>query len=136
MVKVPATAAVTVRETVAVCVIPPPVPVMVMVDVPVAAVDATVNVNVEVPEPGAAMEVGLKAAVTPVGSPEADSAIAELNPPETVVVMVEVPVAPWATETDVGEAASVKAGTGAEVTVSEMVAVCVMLSPVPLTVMV
>ena len=101
-----------------------------------AAVDATVKVNVDVPEPGAAMDVGLKAAVTPVGRPEADNATAESNPPETAVVMVEVPVAPWAMETDVGEAASVNAGTGAEVTVSEIVAVCVMLSPVPLTVMV
>ena len=109
---------------------------MVTVDVPVAAVAATVKVNVEVPEPGAAMDAGLKAAVTPEGRPEADSATAELNPPETVVVTVEVPVLPCATETDVGEAASVNAGTGAEVTVSEMVAVCVMLSPVPLTVMV
>ena len=101
-----------------------------------AAVDATVKVNVDVPEPGAAMDVGLKAAVTPVGRPDADSAIAESKPPETVVVMVEVPVAPWTTETEVGEAASVNAGTGADVTVSEIVAVCVMLSPVPLTVMV
>jgi len=136
MVKVPLAAAVTVRDTVAVCVIPPPVPVMVMEDVPAAAVEATVNVNVDVPEPGAAMDVGLKAAVTPVGRPEADSAIAELKPPETAVVMVDLPVLPCATETDVGEAASVKAGTGAEVTVSEMVAVWVMLPPVPLTVMV
>lgn len=130
------TAAVTVSDTVAVWVIPPPVPVMVMVDVPVAAVEATVKVNLDVPEPGAAMDVGLKAAVTPVGRPEADNAIAELNPPETVVVMVDVPVLPCATETDVGDAASVKAGTGAEVTVSEMVAVCVIPPPVPLTVMV
>jgi hypothetical protein len=109
---------------------------MVMVDVPVAAVDATVRVNEDVPEPGAAMDVGLNAAVTPVGKPEADKATAELNPPETVVVMVDLPVLPCATETDVGEAASVKAGTGAEVTVSEMVAVWVMLPPEPLTVMV
>src|ERR1700677_4940197 len=105
MVKLPATLAVTVRDTVAVCVNPPPVPVMVIVDVPAAAVEATVKVSVELPEPGAAMDVGLKAAVTPVGRPEADKAIAELNPPETVVVMVEVPVAPWAMETEVGDAA-------------------------------
>lgn len=136
MVKVPWAAAVTVRDTVAVCVIPPPVPVMVMVDVPAAAVEATVRVSVDVPEPGAAMDVGLNAAVTPVGMPDADNAIAELNPPETKVVMVDLPVLPCATETDVGEAASVKAGTGAEVTVSEMVAVCVIPPPAPLTVMV
>ena len=130
------TAAVTVRDTVAVCVIPPPVPVTVMVDVPVAAVEATVKVNVDVPEPGAAMDAGLNAAVTPVGIPDAVKATAELKPPDTVVVRVDLPVLPCATETDVGEAASVKAGTGAEVTVSETVAVCVIPPPVPLTVMV
>ena len=130
------TAAVTVRDTVAVCVIPPPVPVTVMVDVPVAAVEATVKVNVDVPEPGAAMEEGLNAAVTPVGRPDAVRATAELKPPDTVVVRVDLPVLPCATETDVGEAASVKAGTGAEETVSETVAVCVIPPPVPLTVMV
>jgi hypothetical protein len=136
MVKVPAVAAVTVNETVAVCVMPPPVPVMVMVDVPAAAVEATVSVSFDVPEPGAAMEAGLKAAVTPVGSPDADNAIAELNPPDTVVVMVEVPLLPWTTETAVGEAASVNAGEAADVTVSEIVAVCVMPPPVPVTVIV
>ena len=136
MVKVPWAAAVTVRETVAVCVMPPPVPVMVMVEVPAVAVEATVSVKVDEPEPGAAMDAGLNAAVTPVGRPDAVRAIAELKPPETPVVMVDEPVLPATTESDVGEAASVNAGTGAEVTVSEMVAVCVMLPPVPLTVMV
>jgi hypothetical protein len=136
MVNVPLAADVTVSETVAVCVMPPPVPVTVMVEVPAVAVEATVKVSVELPEPGAAMDAGLNAAVTPVGRPDADNATAELNPPETVVVSVEVPVAPCAMETDVGEAASVNAGTGAEVTVSDTVAVCVMLSPVPVTVIV
>jgi len=97
-------------------------------------VEATVNVAVDVPEPGAAIDVGLKATVTPVGWPLADNAIAELKPPETAVVSVEVPLLPCATETEVGEAASVKAGTGAEVTVSETLAVCVMLSPEPVMV--
>lgn len=36
--------------------------------------------------------------------------MAESNPPETVVVIVEVPVLPTTTETEVGEAARVKAG--------------------------
>ena len=94
MVNVPAVAAVTVSVTVAVCVIPPPVPVIVIVDVPAAAVEATVKVNFDEPEPGAAMEVGLKAAVTPVGRPDADNATAESNPPETAVVMVDVPLLP------------------------------------------
>ena len=67
-------------------------------------------VIVEVPEPGAAMEVGLNPTVTPVGCPVADSAIAELKPPETVVVIVEVPLLPCATDTDVGEAERLKLG--------------------------
>ncbi len=49
---------------------------------------------VEEPDPGAAMDVGLKLMVTPAGWPEADKAIAELKPPETVVVMFEVPCRP------------------------------------------
>ena len=65
---------------------------------------------VEVPEPGAAMEVGLKVTVTPVGWPEADKAIAELNPPETAVVIVDVPLLPCTTETEAGEAEMVKLG--------------------------
>ena len=77
---------------------------------PVAVVDATARVAVDVPEPGAAMDAGLKETVTPVGWPVADKATAESNPPETVVVMVEVPLFPTTTETDVGEAASVNAG--------------------------
>ena len=56
------------------------------------------------------MDVGLKPTVTPLGWPEADRATAESNPPDTVVEMVEEPLLPTTTETDVGEAASVKAG--------------------------
>jgi hypothetical protein len=78
--------------------------------VPVLVVEATVMVIVEVPEPGAAMEVGVKPTVTPVGLPVADKAIAELNPPETAVVIVDVPWLPWTTETEVGEAEMVKLG--------------------------
>jgi len=88
-----------------------------------------------VPEPGAAIDVGLKVTVTPEGCPLAVKATAELKPPETVVVSVDAPLLPCATETEVGEAASVNAGTGAEVTVRETMAVCVMLSPVPEIVM-
>ena len=61
-------------------------------------------VMVDVPEPGAAMEVGLKVTVTPEGCPLAESAMAELKPPETAVVTVHVPVLPATTETEVGEA--------------------------------
>lgn len=136
MVKAPAVAAVTVSDTVAVCVIPPPVPVTVIVYVPVAVVDATASVKVDVPEPGAAIDVELKVAVTPVGWPLADNATAELNPPETVVVIVELPLLPCTTETEVGEAERVNAGVAAAVTVSEIVAVCISPPPEPVTVIV
>ena len=55
----------TVRVTVAVCVLPPPVPGMVMVRFPVLAVLLTVTVIFDVPEPGAAIDVGLKLTVSP-----------------------------------------------------------------------
>lgn len=102
---------------------------------PAVVVEATAIVMVEVPEPGAAMDVGLKLTVTPVGWPDADKAIAELKPPETAVVIVDVPLLPSTTETEVGEAEMVKAGTGAEVTVSETEVVSVVLPEVPVTVM-
>ena len=51
----------------------------------------TVMVMVELPEPGAAIGLGLKLTVVPDGMPEADSVMALLKPPLTVVVMVEVP---------------------------------------------
>lgn len=70
--------------------------------------EATVIVIVEVPAP--VIEVGLKPTVTPVGWPVAIKAMAELNPPVTVLVMVEVPWLPCATETDEGEAERLKPG--------------------------
>jgi len=109
-VKFPAATAVTVRVTVAFCVMPPPVPVTVIVYVPVAVVEATAMLRVEVPEPGAAIDAGLKLTVTPVGWPVADNAMAELNPPETTVVIVDVPLPPRTTETAAGEAEMVKVG--------------------------
>jgi hypothetical protein len=73
-------------------------------------VEATAMVIVDAPEPGAAMDVGLKVTVTPVGWPVADNAIAESKPPEITVVIVEVPLLPCTTETEVGEAEMVKLG--------------------------
>jgi hypothetical protein len=99
---------VTVRATVEVCVILPPVPVTVIVYVPVAAVADTVIVIVEVPAP--VMDVGLKPTVTPDGWPLAVKPIEELNPPDTAVVTVDVPLLPCATETEVGDADNVKLG--------------------------
>lgn len=109
-VKLPVTGAVTVSETEVVLVKPPPVPVTVIVYVPVAVVEATAIVIVEVPAPGAAIDVGLKVTVTPVGWPLADNATAELKPPETELVIVEVPLLPCTTETEPGEADRLKLG--------------------------
>src|SRR3954451_602148 len=89
---------------------PPPLALMVMVDVPVAAVLLAVKVSVELPDPGAAIDVGLKLAVTPAGSPLAESDTAELKPPETVVETVVVFVPPCTTDTVVGDAVRVKSG--------------------------
>jgi hypothetical protein len=90
---------------------------------------------VEDPEPGAGMELGLKLTVTLLGSPLADSAIAELKPPEIAVVIVEWPELPGLTVIDVGEALMVKLGL-VPVTVSETVVVSMMLPEVPFTVIV
>lgn len=109
-VKLPDETAVTVSATMAVCVTSPPVPVTMIAYVPVAVVEATVMVMFEEPEPGAAMDVGLKPTVTPVGWPFAVKATAESKPPETAVVIVDVPPLPCTTETEVGEAEMVKLG--------------------------
>ena len=77
---------------------------------PVTVLEATVSVIVEDPEPGAAIEAGLKLAVVPVGRPDALKDTAELNPPETVVLMVLVPEVPCVTLTEVGDALMAKVG--------------------------
>ena len=53
---------------------------------------------------------GLNATVTPLGAPDEARATEELKPPLGVKEMVELPLLPFATETEVGEAASVKLG--------------------------
>jgi hypothetical protein len=100
--------------------------------VPGAVDAATANVAVELPDPGAAIDAGLKLTVTPDGCPLADNATAELKPLLPVEVMVDVPLLPCTTETDVGLAASDNAG--AAVTVSMTVDVCVSPPPMPVTV--
>jgi hypothetical protein len=76
--------------------------------------EATATVMVDVPEPGAAIDVGLKLAVTPFGWPVADKARAELKPPDTAVVIVEEPLLLLTTETEVGKRDMVKSGAVAE----------------------
>jgi len=101
-----------VRAIVVVCETLPPVAVMVMLAVPVVAVLLAEKVRVELPPPGAAMETGLKLAVTPAGNPEADNETAELKPPLTVVEIVEVPEEPWVTLSEAGVAVTVKSAVG------------------------
>lgn len=54
--------------------------------------------------------MGLNPTVTPAGWPEAERLMAALKPPETLVVILEVPTLPWTTDTELGEAAMVKFG--------------------------
>lgn len=108
--KLPAAAAFTVKDTPVVCTMPPPLPVTTIGYVPVAVVDATTMFIVELPEPGAAMLVGLNVMVTPVGAPLADKATAESKPPDTVVEIVELPLFPRTTVTELGEEDIAKSG--------------------------
>lgn len=80
-------AAATVRAMVVVLVRLPEVPVMVTVLVPVEAVAVAVRVRVLVEVAG----FGLKAAVTPLGKPEAVRFTLPLKPLAGVMVMVLVP---------------------------------------------
>ena len=89
-------------------------------------------VIVDVPEPGAAMDVGLKVTVTPVGWPLADKATAESKPPETAVVIVELPLLPCTTETEAGEAVIVNAGV-ALVGASALISAAPLGLPQPVT---
>jgi len=89
----------------------------------VVAALLAVNVSAELPFPGAAMDVGLKLAVTPEGKPETDNATAELNPPLMAVEIVELPAPPWVTDKLAGEAVNVKFGVAAAFTVTATVVV-------------
>jgi hypothetical protein len=75
-------------DTVVECVRLPLVPVMVMVNTPVAVLGPLpVNVRVDVPLPPVTL-VGLKVAVTPVGSELVESVTVPLNPLSDVIVTV------------------------------------------------
>jgi len=116
------------------CDCPPPVPVTLTVWVPRVARELTLTVMVELPEPGAAMEVGLKLTVTPFPAPEDDKLIAELKLPEIAVVIFEVLERPLVMLKVVGDALMVKLGA-VPVTVSVTVVVSRVLPEVPVTVM-
>ena len=124
-VKFPAAGAVTVRDTVVVCVMPPPVPLTVMLYVPVAVVGDTAMPMVAVPDPGAAIDAGVNVTVTPLGCPFADNAIAALNPPDTLVLIVEEPPLPCTTDTAPGTAEIAKFG------VVEVLPASALINPTP-----
>jgi hypothetical protein len=107
--------AVTVSVIVAVCVTVPDVPVTVTVLVPTVAEDEAVNVKVDVALPFAGGVTGLveNAPVTPLGSPDALSVVAELNPFWLVTVTVLVAFVPCCTLTEVGDADTLKPGVPA-----------------------
>lgn len=91
---------VTVKETVVICDKPLNVPVMVTVTVPIAAVLLAVSVSVLAP----VVLPGLKAAVTPLGRPDAERLTLLLKPFSGLTVMELVPFVPWATLRLFGEA--------------------------------
>jgi hypothetical protein len=108
----------------------PAVPVIVSVTVTVDAVLLAVSVNVLVP----VVLVGLKEAVTPLGKPDADKPTLPLKPFCGATAMVLVPLAPWAIAKLLGDAESVKLGTGSGFTVRETVVEFDKLPEVPVIV--
>jgi hypothetical protein len=117
-------------------VVDPEVPVIVTVAAPTVALAEAVSVRVEVTLPFAGGVTGLveNAAVTPVGRPVAVNVVAELKPPVLVMVIVLVPLAPWATVSDAGEAAMLKFGDAVALIVKAIVVVAVRLPEVPVMV--
>ncbi len=82
---------------------------MVTVDVPVVAVLLAASVSVLVP----VVLVGLNAAVTPLGMPEADRETLPVKPLSAATEIVLVPLAPWVTVRLLGDAERLKFGAGA-----------------------
>jgi hypothetical protein len=91
---------VTVRETVVTCDSPPDVPVIVTVAVPRTAELLAVNESVLVE----VVLLGLNAAVTPLGTPEAEKLTPLVNPVSGLTLIVLVPFVPRATLRLPGEA--------------------------------
>ena len=90
----------------------PEAPVTVTVAAPAAADAEAVRVRVEVALPlaGGVTEAGEKEAVTPLGRPEAERETVALKPFRLPTVIVLVPLEPWATLSEAGEAEIEKSG--------------------------
>jgi hypothetical protein len=121
-------AATTVRPIVVVRIKVPDVPVMVTVDVPMAA--EVLAATVTKTAPGALP--ALKAAVTPLGMPDAATLTVPLNPFSALPVIVLAPLLPCATLRLAGDTERVKFG-GAAI-VSAIVAVLFKVPETPVTV--
>lgn len=92
------------------------------------------TVIVEVPEPDAAIGLGPKLTFWELPCPEADKVIAEEKPFSATLVIVEVPEWFLATVIWVGDALMVKSALAAAATIRVTVVACVVLPPVPVTV--
>jgi hypothetical protein len=114
------TLALTVRAMVVLAFVLPETPLMVTVEVPVAAVLLAVKVTTLLPV------VGLvpKAAVTPLGRPEADSVTLPLNPFTSVTVVVSVALLPCVTASEEAESESVKLAVPVEPVPTNVVMLC------------
>ena len=113
---VPPPLAVTVKLIVAEWVLLPPEPLTTTLYAPALADAPTEIVTVDEPDPGAAIDVGLKVAVAPAGKPAAESATTELKLPDIVVVIVDAPEVPAVTVKAVGaETMAKSAGVPPEV---------------------
>src|SRR6266550_1841475 len=89
---------------------PAPKPVTNTLYVPTGVTPPTEIVKVDEPEPGAAIEAGLKLAVVPAGRPEVDSETKELKSPERVEVTIDDPAPLWGIDNDDADDESEKCG--------------------------
>lgn len=120
----------TVSATVVVAVVVPEVPVMVTVDEPAVAELLAVSVStLELAD-----DAGLNEAVTPLGSPVAVKVTLPANPPASVTAIALVALLPCFTDTDDGEAVSVKPGAVLALTVRAIVVLAVVVPEVPVMV--
>lgn len=113
-----------------VAVVLPEVPVTVIVKAPVVAALLAVSVStLELVD-----EVGLNAAVTPLGRPDAVNATLPVNPPMSVTAIVLVLLAPCLTESEDADELRLKPVVTLALTVRAIVVLAVVLPEVPLMV--